>query len=186
MQPPWFAPRWWWAGNFEVGVRSHWLATNAAAHLLCAQPGAAVFFTSERQPDIPGLQELVLDLRGTAVARMALLYALHFRPHAVSSILLYPGFSRTDTIQRNFDDDNDYSRAGPRRFLLAYRIHPLRRTCSRGTRRRPRPARPNGHSRHFTRRCDRIRLHRHQRHPTRPAVNGSPPGQAGREARRSL
>ena len=108
MQPPWFAPRGWWAGNFEVGVRSHWLVTNAAAHLLCAQPGAAVFFTSERQPDIPGMQELVLDLRGTAVARMALLYALHFRPHAVSSILLYPGFSRTDTIQRNFDDDNDY------------------------------------------------------------------------------
>jgi NAD(P)-dependent dehydrogenase (short-subunit alcohol dehydrogenase family) len=108
MQPPWFAPRWWWAGNFDVGVRSHWLVTNAAATLLTAGEGAAVFFTSERPPVIPGMQELVLDLRGTAVARMALLYSLHFRPHNVSSILLYPGFSRTDTIQRNFDEENDY------------------------------------------------------------------------------
>lgn len=39
---------------------------------------------------------------------MALLYSLHFRPHGVSSILLYPGFSRTDTIQRGFDEENDY------------------------------------------------------------------------------
>jgi NAD(P)-dependent dehydrogenase (short-subunit alcohol dehydrogenase family) len=108
MQPPWFAPRWWWRGNFDVGVRSHWLVTNAAARLLNAQPGGAVFFTSERPPDLPGMQELVLDLRGTAVARMALLYSLHFRPHGVSAIVLYPGFSRTDTIQRGFDEENDY------------------------------------------------------------------------------
>jgi NAD(P)-dependent dehydrogenase (short-subunit alcohol dehydrogenase family) len=108
MQPPWHAPRWWWAGNFDVGVRSHWLVTNAAAKLLTAQPGGAVFFTSERPPELPGMQELVLDLRGTAVARMALLFSLHLRPHGVSSILLYPGFSRTDTIQRGFDEDNDY------------------------------------------------------------------------------
>jgi hypothetical protein len=39
---------------------------------------------------------------------MALLFSLHFRPHGVSSILLYPGFSRTDTIQRGFEEDNDY------------------------------------------------------------------------------
>jgi len=108
MQPPWFAPRTWWERNFDVGVRSHWLVTNAAAKLLNLRGGGAVFFTSERQPGLPGMQELVLDLRGTTVARMALLYALHFRPHRVSSILLYPGFSRTDAIQRSFEDDNDY------------------------------------------------------------------------------
>ncbi len=108
MQPPWFAPRWWWAGNFDVGVRSHWLVTNAASRLLTARPGGAVFFTSERPPRVPGMQELVLDLRGTVVQRMALLYSLHLRPHGVSSIFLYPGFSRTDTIQRGFDDQNEY------------------------------------------------------------------------------
>jgi NAD(P)-dependent dehydrogenase (short-subunit alcohol dehydrogenase family) len=108
MQPPWKAPRWWWAGNFDVGVRSHWLVTNAAAKLLTARPGGAVFFTGERPPEIPGLQELVLDLRGTVVARMALLFSLHLRPHGVGSILLYPGFSRTDTIQRSFDEGKDY------------------------------------------------------------------------------
>ena len=108
MQPPWFAPREWWAANFDVGVRSHWVVTNAAAPLLNETAGGAVFFTSERPPDLPGMQELVLDLRGTAVSRMALLFSLHFRPHRVSSILLYPGFSRTDAIVRSFDEDNDY------------------------------------------------------------------------------
>src|SRR5438477_2096765 len=34
---------------------------------LTAQPGGSVVFTSERPPLIPGMQELVLDLRGTAV-----------------------------------------------------------------------------------------------------------------------
>jgi NAD(P)-dependent dehydrogenase (short-subunit alcohol dehydrogenase family) len=108
MQPPWLAPRTWWASNFEVGVRSHWLVTNAAAKLLTRRGGGLVVFTSERQPGLPGMQELVLDLRGTTVARMAHLYSLHFRPHRVSSILLYPGFSRTDAIERSFADDNDY------------------------------------------------------------------------------
>jgi NAD(P)-dependent dehydrogenase (short-subunit alcohol dehydrogenase family) len=107
-QPPWHEPRWWWDGNFNVGVRSHWLVTNTAASLLTARPGGAVFFTSERQPDVAGMQDLVLDLRGTVVARMAQLFALHLRPHGVSSIMLYPGFSRTDTIQRGFDEENDY------------------------------------------------------------------------------
>jgi hypothetical protein len=56
------------------------------------------------------MQELVLDLRATAVARMAQLYSLHFRPHHVSSILLYPGFTRTESIQRAFERRDAYFR----------------------------------------------------------------------------
>ena len=54
------------------------------------------------------MQEFVLDMRATAVERMAFLYSLHFRPHRVSSILLYPGFTRTETIQRAFERRTDY------------------------------------------------------------------------------
>lgn len=73
-----------------------------------AAPVGVVVFTSERQPDEPGMSEFVLDLRATAVERMAFLYSLHFRPHRVSSILLYPGFTRTETIQRAFERRDDY------------------------------------------------------------------------------
>lgn len=108
MQPPWNAPRWWWEANFVVGVRSHYIVTNAAAPLLVEGRRGLVVFTSERQPDEPGMAEFVLDLRATAVERMAFLYSLHFRPHRVSSILLYPGFTRTETIQRAFDRRDNY------------------------------------------------------------------------------
>ncbi len=107
-QPPWHAPRWWWDDNFNVGVRSHWVVTNAAASLLIKGRRGVVFFTSELGARNPGEQELVLDLRGTVVERMALLYSLHLRPHLVSSIFLYPGFVRTDAIQRAFDEGSSY------------------------------------------------------------------------------
>jgi NAD(P)-dependent dehydrogenase (short-subunit alcohol dehydrogenase family) len=101
-QPPWNAPETWWNSNFAVGVRSHYVATNAAAPLLIAGRRGVVVFTSERQPGEPGMQELVMDLRATVIARMAMLYSLHLRPYRVSSILLYPGFSRTEPIEEAF------------------------------------------------------------------------------------
>lgn len=107
-QPPWHAPRWWWDDNFGVGVRSHWMVTNAAAPLFVEGRRGAVFFTSERQPEEPGGQELVLDLRATVVERMAFLFSLHLQPHLVSSILLYPGFTRTDVIERSFAEGHGY------------------------------------------------------------------------------
>jgi NAD(P)-dependent dehydrogenase (short-subunit alcohol dehydrogenase family) len=107
-QPPWHAPRWWWDDNFTVGVRSHWLVTNAAAPLFIEGRRGVVFFTSELRPEVPGEQEVVLDLRGTVVERMALLFSLHLRPHLVSSILLYPGFVRTDAIEAAYEQGSDY------------------------------------------------------------------------------
>ena len=108
MEPPWRAPGWWWDSNFEVGVRSHYTVTNAAAALMTEGRRGIVIFTSERQPDEPGMQELVLDLRATVVARMAFLYSLHLRPHRVSSVLLYPGFTRTESIQASFERRDPY------------------------------------------------------------------------------
>jgi NAD(P)-dependent dehydrogenase (short-subunit alcohol dehydrogenase family) len=101
-QPPWNAPEYWWDSNFAVGVRSHYVVTNAAAPLFIAGRRGVVVFTSERQPGEPGMQELVMDLRATVIERMAMLYSLHLRPYRVSSILLYPGFSRTEPIEQAF------------------------------------------------------------------------------------
>jgi NAD(P)-dependent dehydrogenase (short-subunit alcohol dehydrogenase family) len=101
-------PRWWWDDNFDVGVRSHWLVTNAAAPLFVEGRRGVVLFTSEMQPDQPGMQEFVLDMRATVVQRMAFLYSLHLRPHKVSSVFLYPGFTRTEPIERAFTERTDY------------------------------------------------------------------------------
>jgi NAD(P)-dependent dehydrogenase (short-subunit alcohol dehydrogenase family) len=106
--PPWKAPPWWWNANFGVGVRSHWAVTNAASPFFITGRRGVVFFTSERQPAEPGSQELVLDLRATTVERMAFLYSLHLKPHRVSSIFLYPGFARTDAIERSFKEGAAY------------------------------------------------------------------------------
>jgi NAD(P)-dependent dehydrogenase (short-subunit alcohol dehydrogenase family) len=107
-QPPWRAPDWWWDANFVVGVRSHYRCTNHAVRLMRGRPNAAVLFTSERLPDEPGMQELVLDLRATAVQRMVALYALHLKPRAIASVLLYPGFTRTESIDRSFRTRSKY------------------------------------------------------------------------------
>jgi NAD(P)-dependent dehydrogenase (short-subunit alcohol dehydrogenase family) len=107
-QPPWRAPDWWWDANFVVGVRSHYRATNHAVRLMRDRPSSAVVFTSERQPDEAGLQELVLDLRATVLQRMVELYARHLRPRGIASILLYPGFTRTESIDRSFRGRSKY------------------------------------------------------------------------------
>ena len=81
-----------------------------------------VFFTSELQAAVPGEQELVLDLRGTVVERMAKLMSLHLRPHRVSSIFLYPGFVRTDAIERAFDEGSSYFEGWTREQSIRYMV----------------------------------------------------------------
>jgi NAD(P)-dependent dehydrogenase (short-subunit alcohol dehydrogenase family) len=107
-EPPWNAPDVWWDANFDVGVRSHWLVTRRAAPLMLPHRRGLVAFTSERVPDEPGSQELVMDLRATAVERMALLFSLHLRPHEIASVMLYPGFTRTEAIVDNFEQGHSY------------------------------------------------------------------------------
>lgn len=107
-EPPWKAPDDWWDANFRVGVRSHWLVTRKAAPLMLPHRRGLVLFTAERVPDEPGAQELVMDLRATAVQRMALLFSLHLRPHEIASVMLYPGFTRTEEIVANFEQGHGY------------------------------------------------------------------------------
>lgn len=107
-EPPWKAPDAWWDVNFHVGVRSHWLVTRRAAPLMLPYRQGLVVFTSERVSDEPGAQELVMDLRATAVKRMALLFSLHLRPQEIASVMLYPGLTRTEAIGDNFEQGHSY------------------------------------------------------------------------------
>lgn len=108
MKPAWEMPTSWWDANFPVGVRSHYVVTKASAARMIDQRSGLVVFTSERQPPEPGLQEMVLDLRATVVERMALLWSLHLRPRGITSVLLYPGFTRTQGIQDSFQRGDAY------------------------------------------------------------------------------
>lgn len=124
MEPPWRAPVQWWDANFDVGVRSHWAVTNAMAPLMLPGRRGLVVFTSERQPDEAGMQEMVMDLRATAVQRMAHLFALHLRPHKLSSVFLYPGFTRTETIARLFGTRSGYFEGWTEDRFLAETVSP--------------------------------------------------------------
>ena len=109
VKPAWEMPAGWWDANFRVGVRSHYIVTKAAVPLMMKDDsGGVVLFTSERRPETPGMQELVLDLRASAVERLALLWSLHLRPRGIASILLYPGFTRTEGIEESFATGGSY------------------------------------------------------------------------------
>ena len=49
-----------------------------------------------------------MDLRGTVVERMAKLWSLHLRPLRAASLFVYPGFARTEAIQRAFERGGGY------------------------------------------------------------------------------
>jgi NAD(P)-dependent dehydrogenase (short-subunit alcohol dehydrogenase family) len=107
-KPAWEMPTRWWDANFPVGVRSHYVVGKTAANHMVAKRNGLIIFTSERQPPEPGLQEMVLDLRATVVERMALLWSLHLRPQGITSVFLYPGFTRTPDIQQSFEQGGTY------------------------------------------------------------------------------
>lgn len=102
-EPPWRAPTRWWDDNFVVGVRSHYRVTMTLLPLLIeSMKLGLVVFTTDRAGAEPGAQELIIDLRSTVIERMSAVLAAHLAPHAITSIVLYAGFTRTESIARSF------------------------------------------------------------------------------------
>lgn len=94
--------------QIRVGVRSHYTVTKQAVPLMLGQLSGLVVFTSERQSDEPGMAEMVLDLRATVVERMALIWSLHLKPQGITSLMVYPGFTRTEGIEESFASGGSY------------------------------------------------------------------------------
>jgi NAD(P)-dependent dehydrogenase (short-subunit alcohol dehydrogenase family) len=95
----WKQPLAWFDANFSSGVRAHLANCRFAVPLMLQRPGGLVLFTSERAAAEPSRAwDTVLDLRAVATERLTGLLAHQLREHGSASLLLYPGWTRTEEI----------------------------------------------------------------------------------------
>jgi len=102
----WRAPLWEreienWDGNFHVGLRSHFLACRFGIPLMLKVNRGLIIFTGE-QPNPEPIRDLAMDVRAHATARFVFALARQLLPHGIASLLLYPPFSRTESILENW------------------------------------------------------------------------------------
>ncbi len=96
-----------WDGNFHVGLRSHFIACRFGIPLMLERKQRVIVFIGER-PDAEPNPDLSIDVRAHATARLAFSLARQLKPHGIASLLLYPGFPRTEGILENWDTKHPY------------------------------------------------------------------------------
>lgn len=92
-----------WSGMFDAGVRAHYTATRLAAPTMIArETGLVVFVSAGDGEKYRG--NTMYDVAKTAVDRMGKAVAHELRPHGVASVVLHPGFVRTERVERAFEE----------------------------------------------------------------------------------
>lgn len=103
-QELWKQPLAWFDANFSSGVRAHLANCRFGVPLMLQRRRGLVLFTSERAATVPSRAwDTVLDLRAVATERLAGLLAHQLRDHGIASLLLYPGWTRTEEIVASFE-----------------------------------------------------------------------------------
>lgn len=105
--PMWQRPISNWDGNFHVGLRSHFIACRFGIPLMIKQKQGIIIFTGER-PNAEPNPDLSIDVRAHATARFAFSLAHRLRKRGIASLLLYPGFPRTEGILNNWNTQHPY------------------------------------------------------------------------------
>jgi NAD(P)-dependent dehydrogenase (short-subunit alcohol dehydrogenase family) len=103
----WEKPMKWWDTNFNVGVRSHLACCHFGLPLMLEHGGLIVFTSEFPQPD-PKHQDVVLDGRAHATARMAQVIGLQLKSERIACLVVVPGFPRTEGILEAWESHNDY------------------------------------------------------------------------------
>ncbi len=106
--PMWDRPITNWDGNMTVGVRSHVVACHQAIPLMIeTADNGLVVFTSERPDETPNA-DLGIDVRAHAVARLVYSLSHQLESHRIASTAVVPGFPRTETVRRSYDEGHPY------------------------------------------------------------------------------
>jgi NAD(P)-dependent dehydrogenase (short-subunit alcohol dehydrogenase family) len=105
--PMWQRPVSNWDGNFHVGLRSHFLACRFGIPLMLERKQGIIVFTGER-PNAEPNPDLSIDIRAHATARFAFSLAQRLKRRGITSLLLYPGFPRTEGILNNWNTEHSY------------------------------------------------------------------------------
>jgi len=116
--PMWQRPVSNWDGNFHVGLRSHFLACRFGIPLMLEQKQGVIIFTGEQPNDEPN-PDLSIDVRAHATARFAFSLAQRLKRRGIVSLLLYPGFPRTEGILNNWNIKHPYFSGWSREDFLA-------------------------------------------------------------------
>jgi NAD(P)-dependent dehydrogenase (short-subunit alcohol dehydrogenase family) len=82
----------------RTGLRSHLTTCRAAAPLLLDQGGGLIVLTGGWDDDTRYLGNLPYDLVKNATSRLVATMAHELRPHGVSVVGVYPGFTRTELV----------------------------------------------------------------------------------------
>jgi NAD(P)-dependent dehydrogenase (short-subunit alcohol dehydrogenase family) len=101
----WKKPMKWWDTNFNVGVRSHLACCHFGLPLMLKNGGLIAFTSEYPQPD-PKYQDVVLDTRAHATARMAAVVAAQLKKKRVACVVVVPGFPRTEGILEAWEAGN--------------------------------------------------------------------------------
>jgi dehydrogenase/reductase SDR family protein 1 len=93
-----------WDHTFQIGVRSHYMASVLAAPLLMKQLGGLIVNVSS--PGAVGYtHNVVYGVAKAALDRMTADMALELRPHLVSVVSIWPGIVNTELLQTIPPDD---------------------------------------------------------------------------------
>jgi NAD(P)-dependent dehydrogenase (short-subunit alcohol dehydrogenase family) len=103
----WDKPMKWWDTNFNVGVRSHLACCHFGLPLMLEHGGLIAFTSEFPQPD-PKHQDVILDGRAHAVARMAQVVAAQLKRKRVACVVVVPGFPRTEGILEAWEKRDAY------------------------------------------------------------------------------
>ena len=109
----WEQPMWRWPLMFDAGVRAHFMASSLAVPLMIPQKrGLIVNISSGDEGKYRG--QLMYDIAKAAVDRMAFGIAHEVRQYGIAAVALYPGFTRTERVERFASADELAGTESPR------------------------------------------------------------------------
>lgn len=95
--PLWEQPASRWAGMFEGGVRTHFVANTVAAPMMIAR-GRGLIVATIAWAFGAYLGNAYYDSAKAAIARLMFGLGTELRPHGVTAVALAPGFMRTERV----------------------------------------------------------------------------------------
>lgn len=110
-RPFWQQPMWRWSAMIDVGLRSTFVATRAAALSMIGRGRGLIVNISFWAAELFD-GNAIYGLAKAGANKLAADFAHDLRPHGVAAIALYPGLVRTEAVMRNaafFDLSNSES-----------------------------------------------------------------------------
>jgi NAD(P)-dependent dehydrogenase (short-subunit alcohol dehydrogenase family) len=98
--PPWEQPLWRWDKMMATGVRAHYVTTRALLPLMLGRERALIAFISAGDEG-RFLGDVQYDVAKAAVDRLGFALGRKLRRHAITTVTVHPGLTRTERVERH-------------------------------------------------------------------------------------